>query len=122
MPRHIVSCGSSQTMDRIAGVQLFVCIVETGSFSEASADLGLTQPRTAKYIAALEAKLGARQRNRNTRGVSPTETGPPYYEQCRTIPREPEEGGNLASLLRSKVGGCLRIRTSVGDAWCKSCF
>ncbi len=100
-------------MDRIAGVQLFVRIVETGSFSKASVDLGVTQPTATKHVAAVEARLGARLLNRNTRGVSTTEIGALYYEKCKTIQRELEEADNLASLLQSRVGGQLRISTSV---------
>lgn len=100
-------------MDRITGVQLFARIVETGSFSKASADLGITQPTATKHVAALEAKLGARLLNRNTRGVSATEIGALYYEKCKAIQRELEEADNLASLLQSQVGGQLRISTSV---------
>ena len=100
-------------MDRISRVQLFVRIVETGSFSKASADLGVTQPTATKHVAALEAKLGARLLNRNTRGVSATEIGTLYYEKCKVIQRGLEEADNLASLLQSRVGGQLRVSTSV---------
>ena len=100
-------------MDRITGVQLFVRIVETGSFSKASIDLGVTQPTATKHVAAVEARLGARLLNRNTRGVSTTEIGALYYEKCKTIQRELEEADNLASLLQSRVGGQLRVSTSV---------
>jgi DNA-binding transcriptional LysR family regulator len=100
-------------MDRITGVQLFARIVETGSFSKASVDLGVTQPTATKHVAAVESKLGARLLNRNTRGVSVTEIGALYYEKCKAIQRELEEADNLASLLASKVGGQLRVSTSV---------
>lgn len=100
-------------MDRITGVQLFIRIVETGSFSKASIDLGVTQPTATKHVAAVEARLGARLLNRNTRGVSATEIGTLYYEKCKTIQRELEEADNLASLLQARVGGQLRVSTSV---------
>jgi len=100
-------------MDRITGVQLFIRIVETGSFSKASVDLGVTQPTATKHVAAVEARLGARLLNRNTRGVSATEIGALYYEKCKAIQRELEEADNLASLLQSRVSGQLRISTSV---------
>jgi len=100
-------------MDRITGVQLFIRIVETGSFSKASVDLGVTQPTATKHVAAVEARLGARLLNRNTRGVSATEIGALYYQKCKAIQRELEEADNLASLLQSRVGGQLRISTSV---------
>jgi DNA-binding transcriptional LysR family regulator len=101
-------------MDRITGVQLFIRIVETGSFSKASIDLGVTQPTATKHVAAVEARLGARLLNRNTRGVSATEIGALYYEKCKTIQRELEEADNLAALLQARVGGQLRVSTSVG--------
>jgi len=41
-------------MDRITGIQLFLRIVETGSFSKAAADLGVTQPTATKAVAATE--------------------------------------------------------------------
>jgi DNA-binding transcriptional LysR family regulator len=100
-------------MDRITGVQLYIRIVETGSFSKASADLGITQPTATKHVAALEAKLGARLLNRNTRGVSVTEVGALYYEKCKAIQREIDAADNLAALLQGAVGGQLRISTSV---------
>ena len=68
-------------MDRITGVQLFARIVETGSFSKASSDLGITQPTATKHVAMLEQRLGARLLNRNTRGISVTEIGALYYEK-----------------------------------------
>ena len=101
-------------MDRITGIQLFVRIVETGSFSRASADLGVTQPTATKHVAALEEKLGARLLNRNTRGVSATEIGALYYEKCKAIQHDLEEADNLAALLQQRVGGQLRVSTSVG--------
>jgi len=102
-----------RAMDRITGIQLFVRVVETGSFSKAAAGLGITQPTATKHVAALEQRLGARLLHRSTRGVTATEVGQLYYEKCKIIEREVEEADNLATLLQSKVGGQLRISTSV---------
>lgn len=101
-------------MDRIAGVQLFIRVVETGSFSKAAGEVGITQPTATKAVAAMEARLGARLLHRSTRGVTPTEVGALYYEKCKLIARDIEEADNLAALLQSQVGGTLRISTSVG--------
>lgn len=100
-------------MDRITGIQLFVRVVETGSFSKASADLGITQPTATKHVAALESHLGARLLHRSTRGVTPTEVGQLYYDKCKIIQRELEEADNVASLMQSRVRGQLRVSTSV---------
>ena len=100
-------------MDRITGIQLFIRIIESGSFSKAAEELRITQPTATKHVAALEERLGARLLNRNTRGVSATEIGTLYYEKCKTIQREIEEADNLATLLQSRLGGTLRVSTSV---------
>jgi len=101
-------------MDRLQGIHLFIRVVETGSFSKASADLGITQPTATKHVAALEERLGARLFHRSTRGVTPTEVGSLYYEKCLVIARELEEADNLAALQQSRVRGLLRVSTSVG--------
>ena len=100
-------------MDTVAGLLLFIRVVETGSFSKASADLGLTQPTATKHVAALEKRLGARLLHRSTRGVSPTEVGAAYYDKAKVIARELEDADNLAALMQSRVQGSLRISTSV---------
>ena len=100
-------------MDRITGVQLFIRIVETGSFSKAAAELGITQPTATKAVAAIEQRLGARLLHRSTRGVTPTEIGALYHDKCKRIAHEIDAADNLATLLQSQVGGTLRISTSV---------
>ncbi len=97
----------------LQGIQLFIRVVETGSFSKAAADLGITQPTATKHVAALEQRLGARLLHRSTRGVTPTEIGALYYDKCVRIARELEEADNLAALQQASVRGQLRISTSV---------
>jgi DNA-binding transcriptional LysR family regulator len=100
-------------MDRITGVQLFIRVVETGSFSKAAAEFAITQPTATKAVAAMEQRLGARLLHRSTRGVTPTEVGSRYYEKCKLIAHEIDEADNLATLMQTQVGGHLRISTSV---------
>lgn len=100
-------------MDRIAANKLFIRVVETGSFSRAAADLKITQPTATKTVAALEARLGARLLNRNTRGVTPTEIGALFYDKCKAIQTQIDEADNLPALLRAQVAGRLRVSTSV---------
>jgi|SRR5450830_545613 len=100
-------------MDRITSIELFIRVVETGSFSKAAIDVGITQPTATKAVAAMEKRLGARLLHRSTRGVMLSEVGALYYDKCKLIAREVDEADNLATLLQSKVGGTLRISTSV---------
>jgi DNA-binding transcriptional LysR family regulator len=100
-------------MDTVAGLRLFIRVVESGSFSKAAVEAGITQPTATKAVAAIEARLGARMLHRTTRGVSPTEVGTLYYERCKAIAAEIEAADNLATLMQRGVGGTLRVSTSV---------
>ena len=100
-------------MDRMARLDLFIRVVETGSFSKAAKDLGIAQPTATKAVAAIEQRLGARLLHRSTRGITPTEVGALFYEKCKHISRDVEDAENLATLLQSGVGGQIRISTSL---------
>lgn len=94
-------------------MHMFVRVVETGSFSKAAREFSTTQPTVSKQIAATEERLKVRLLNRNTRGVSLTESGALYYEKCKIIVRETEEADNIVRLRQSQAQGMLRIGTSV---------
>jgi DNA-binding transcriptional LysR family regulator len=59
--------------DRLQQLALFVRTVETGSFSRAARELGLTQPSASRAVAALEERLGSSS-SRGRRGNSPPQT------------------------------------------------
>ncbi|MDQ2780009.1 MAG: LysR family transcriptional regulator [Pseudomonadota bacterium] len=105
-------------MDRLAGLELFIRVVETGSFSKAADDLGIAQPTATKAVAAIEQRLGARLLHRSTRGITATEVGALYYDRCKRIARDVQDAENLAALLQSGVGGRLRISTSLTFGHC----
>jgi DNA-binding transcriptional LysR family regulator len=100
-------------VDRLQAMEMFVRVVETGSFSKAAKEFQTTQPTVTKQIAATETRLKVRLLNRNTRGVSLTESGALYYEKCKSIVREAEEAENIVQLRQSQAQGLLRIGTSV---------
>lgn len=100
-------------MDRLHAMSVFVRVVETGSFSRAAREFSVTQPTVTKLVAAIEARLKVRLLNRNTRGVSVTESGALYYEKCKIIVRETAEAENIVRLRQTQAQGLLRIGTSV---------
>ena len=100
-------------MDRLHAMNVFVRVVETGSFSKAAKEFSITQPTVTKLVAAIEERLRVRLLNRNTRGVSVTESGALYYEKCKTIVRESEEADNIVRLRQTQAQGLLRVGTSV---------
>jgi len=101
-------------MDTIQLMRVFSRVVETGSFSRAAAELGLSQPSATKAVAEAEHRLGARLLHRSTRGVTPSEVGLIYYERCKSITRAVEEAEAVASLAQGEMTGTLRISSSVG--------
>lgn len=100
-------------MDRLQTLQVFVRVVEMGSFSKAAKEFAVTQPTVTKMIAAEEERLRVRLLNRNTRGVSVTEPGALYYEKCKIIVREAEEADNVVRQTQTQAHGLLRVGTSV---------
>src|SRR5512139_2493534 len=100
-------------MDRLQAMNVFVRVVETGSFSKAAKEFAITQPTVTKQVAATETRLKVRLLNRNTRGVSLTEAGALYYEKCKHIVREAEEADNIVKVRESQAQGMLRVGTSV---------
>jgi len=100
-------------MDRLLAMEMFVRVVETGSFSKAAREFNTTQPTVTKQVAATEARLKVRLLNRNTRGVSLTESGSLYYEKCKSIVHEAEEAEQVVRRRESQAQGLLRIGTSV---------
>jgi DNA-binding transcriptional LysR family regulator len=100
-------------MDRLQAMEMFVRVVETGSFSRAAQEFATTQPTVTKQIAAMEARLKVRLLNRNTRGVSPTEAGALYYERCKAIVRDTEEADSAVRTRQTLAQGLLRVGSSV---------
>lgn len=100
-------------MDRLLAMEMFVRVVETGSFSKAAREFNTTQPTVTKQVAATEARLKVRLLNRNTRGVSLTEPGALYYEKCKSIVRDAQEADSIVQLRQNQAQGLLRIGTSV---------
>ena len=101
-------------MDRLTAMEVFVRIVETGSFSAVAREMGMTQPTVSKQLTALEKQLKTRLLNRSTRQLSLTEAGTAYYESSkRIIDTVREAEGNLG-ILQTQLSGVLRINTSIG--------
>ena len=100
-------------MDRLQAIELFIRVVDLGSFSKAALDMGMGQPTATKLVAALEKRLGSRLLHRTTHGVTPTEIGALYYDKCKLIVHHMDDAQSASTLLQSQVRGALRISTSV---------
>lgn len=100
-------------MDRLAAMETFVYVVETGSFSAAARRLNIGQPAVSKAIAHLEARLAVRLLLRSTRGLTPTEAGLAFFERSKRAIEEADEADNAARGAASGLTGNLRICAAV---------
>ncbi len=103
-------------MDRLSALRLFVRAVESGSFSRAGRDVGLSQSAASRAIAGLEAELGARLLLRTTRRLSVTEAGQRVYEQALRLLEEDAALVEAAAGADREPIGRLRVSTSVAFA------
>jgi DNA-binding transcriptional LysR family regulator len=100
-------------MDRMAAMEAFVLVVETGSFSAAARRLNVGQPAISKSVAQLEERLGVKLLVRTTRGLTATEAGLNYYERARRSIAEADEAESAARGAGSSLTGRLRIAAAV---------
>jgi DNA-binding transcriptional LysR family regulator len=96
-------------MGRLRDMEMFVRIVEAGSFSAAARDLNMGQPAVSKTIAGLEERLGVRLLIRSTRRLSPTEAGLAFYERALHAIAEANEAEAAARGAGAGLEGRLRI-------------
>jgi len=100
-------------MDRLIAMNMFVRVVETGSFSAVAKEINSTQPTISKNVAELESWLGAKLLNRSTRSLRLTETGTDYYERCVAILQDVEEAEQIVGQLQTQPKGLVRVSAAV---------
>ena len=96
-------------MDRLAAMQVFVHVVEAGSFVRAAERLGAWTSSVWRQVADFEAHLGALLLNRTTRRLSLTETGQAYYERCVQLLADVDEAETIAGAAALRPGGRLKL-------------
>ena len=72
-------------MDKLREMEVFVAIVDRGSFTGASDKLGLSTSAVSRALNSLEARIGAQLLARTTRSVRPTDAGAAYLDACRKV-------------------------------------
>ena len=94
--------------DRLLQLALFVRTIESGSFSKAAREFGLSQPSVSRAIAALERRLGVKLLVRTTRQVSATDAGEALLGRARDalLAIDDAEG---AARGADRLSGVLRV-------------
>ena len=103
-------------MDIFHSMQVFVSVVETGSFTKAAQALHLHRPAVSKTIQLLEQQLGARLLNRTTRQINLTPEGEAFYERCKTILADVSQTMSSLGNRPARLIGKLRVDMPVSLA------
>jgi len=88
---------------------LFVKVVESQSFSEASAKTGVAISTVSRRITQLEAALGVRLLERSTRELRLTVLGKDYFHYCKRAMDELNAANLMLKESQDDVSGILRI-------------
>jgi DNA-binding transcriptional LysR family regulator len=100
-------------MNRLAAMDAFVRVVDTGSFTVAARQMRVGQPAISKIVAQLEERVGVTLLLRTTQGLSPTEAGERFYEHAKRAVQEADEaelnarGAGTALTGRLRIGGAV---------------
>lgn len=72
-------------MDTLLSLRVFAEVAEHKSFSSVAERLNISPAMTSKHVKHVEARVGARLLNRNSRNVSLTEAGAQYLQTIRPL-------------------------------------
>ncbi len=90
-------------------LQVFVKVVQTGSFTAAARAFAMPKSTVSQRVAELEEQLGARLLQRTTRKLSLTDAGRIYHGHCVRIVAEIEEAERAVTSLQQRPRGLLRV-------------
>lgn len=100
-------------MDRLRSMEVFIAVVDAGSFTAAADAFAISPVMVGKHIRELEERLGVRLLARTTRRQKLTEAGHAYAERCRQILADIQAAETKAEAMRSSPRGTLRISAPV---------
>ena len=93
----------------LSQLQVFVTVVDEGSFTLAAEVIGMTQSAASHALTALETELGVSLLARDRNGVVMTEVGQKIVEQARSMLAQAENIRQQAAASRGLAAGKVRI-------------
>jgi DNA-binding transcriptional LysR family regulator len=96
-------------MDVVSALRTFLRVAETGSFSAAAVDLGLTQPAVSRQVSCLEEHYSTRLFHRSTNALSLTVEGEQMIPMAQRVIEAVESLGETASPEGVMAAGKVRI-------------
>ncbi len=98
--------------DRLQELAVFVRAAESGSFSRAARELGLSQPSVSRIVGELETRLGVTLLLRTTRRITVTDAGALFLDRAREILADVEDAEDAARGVDS-LRGTIRLALPV---------
>ncbi|USX20803.1 LysR family transcriptional regulator [Oxalobacteraceae bacterium OTU3REALA1] len=106
-------------MEMLKEMAIFAQVVDSGGFSAAARQLGLTTSAVSRHVSRLETYMGGRLLQRTTRSVSLTELGEQVQVACVRMVNTAREIHALAGSYSARPNGVVRISAPVvlGQLW-----
>jgi len=96
-------------VDKFDAMQVFVRVIEKGSFSAVAKERGIGQPAVSKQISGLEDELGTELIHRTSRSISLTEAGRDFYESSLRILDDFESATSRIGRGQTTPKGLIRV-------------
>lgn len=100
-------------MDRLAEMELFVQVAESGNLTRAADELGLSISAASRYLLSLESRLGARLVQRTTRKLHLTDAGSEFYRRSKAVLSDVREAEAVVTETAVNPTGLLRVSASL---------
>src|SRR5271170_1222066 len=96
-------------VDKFDAMEMFVRVIEKGSFSAVAKERGIGQPAVSKQIAALEDELGTKLIHRTSRSIALTEAGRDFYDSALRILDDFENATSRIGRGQTTPKGLIRV-------------
>lgn len=96
-------------MDRLHAIEVFVRVVDSGSFTRAADSLRIPRSSVSTMVQRLEAHLGVRLLQRTTRRMQLTDEGTAYHAWCQRLLADLDEGESRFRGAGQAPRGRLRV-------------
>jgi DNA-binding transcriptional LysR family regulator len=95
------------------GIEIFVKVLQAGSFSRAAKLLGMPNSTVSAKVSALEKRLGVTLLQRTTRKLRATQAGEAYFQRSVRALEELQAAENDLETTRGEPKGLLRVTAPV---------
>ncbi|WP_375038349.1 LysR family transcriptional regulator [Acinetobacter sp. RW6] len=99
-------------IDNLNDIKALILVAQTGSFTKAAAQLGVSQSALSHTIKSLENQLNLRLLHRTTRSVSPTPVGEQFLKKIEPLLSQIDLEINNLSQFHNTLAGNIRIHAT----------